>query len=248
MDSSEATNGRPDNVNQKQVAEDFDRLTEVYEDKINEALAFGGQEHGFYIDVKKDHLLRLAKAYFGRTSQLDVLDLGCGIGAYHARLDGKFRQLHGFDVSARSVEVAREKHPSIKYESSDGGVLPYPSDSFDLIFTICVMHHVPTGQWVHFVNEMFRVLKPAGLAVVFEHNPYNPATQYIVRSCEIDKDAVLLRPAKLRKLFKEPGFADINTKTILSVPPIGTALSRLDSMLGYLPFGAQYYLSAVKPE
>jgi SAM-dependent methyltransferase len=233
-------------VTQEQVADDFDRLTDDYEREINESIAFAGMEHSFFIDVKREHLVRLSAERFGDVGRLDVLDLGCGLGAYHAGLEGVFHELHGTDVSAKSVELAALKHPFVNYASFDGRRMSYPDDRFDVVFTICVMHHVPPAQWPAFVAEMKRVLKPSGLALVFEHNPYNPATQYIVKSCPIDKDAVLLKPRKLRVLFGAAGFRDVRTSTILSVPPKGTFLSGLDSLFGRLPFGAQYYLAATK--
>lgn len=233
-------------VTQEQVAEDFDRLTLSYESEINDAIAFAGMEHTFFIDVKREHLVRLAAQHFGDVSRLDVLDLGCGLGAYHAGLENVFQELHGVDVSARSVELAAQKHPFVHYASFEGTQMPYPDDRFDVIFTICVMHHVPPAQWEGFVAEIKRVLKPSGIALVFEHNPYNPATRYIVKSCPIDKDAVLLAPGKLRRLFGDAGFRDVRTRSILSVPPKGALLAGLDSFLGTLPFGAQYYLGATK--
>lgn len=243
---SDVPRQRGSEIKQEQVANDFDKLTESYEDKINDVIAFGGREHGFYIDVKRDHLLRLASAHFEDVSKIDVLDLGCGIGAYHSRLEGRFNILHGIDVSAESIRVARASHPFVKYESYNGGTLPYRDGMFDLAFAICVMHHVPEPEWGMFTTEMLRVLKPGGLALVFEHNPYNPATQHIVRSCDIDKDAVLLRPATSRRLFIDAGFSEVHTRTILSVPPVNEMLGALDNALGRLPFGAQYYLSAKK--
>jgi SAM-dependent methyltransferase len=233
-------------VSQEQVAGAFDALTDIYETRINEAVAFGGREHSFYINVKREAILRLARQKFGDLAALDVLDLGCGIGAYHSGLEGTFRQLYGVDVSAKSIEVAAGQHPFVAYADFDGGRLPYVDAQFDLVFTICVMHHVPTKRWRSFVEEIHRTLRPGGLALVFEHNPYNPATQYIVRTCEIDKDAVLLRPATTRHLFKDAGFVDIQTRTILSVPPTGKVTSEFDRLLGHLPFGAQYYLAATK--
>lgn len=229
------------------VADDFDRVAEDYEKQINSAISFAGMEHTFYIDVKRRQLLKLIGDRFTNMSALDVLDLGCGIGGYHGGLASTFHELHGADVSSKSLEMARRKHPWVHYEGYDGARLPYTDDRFDVVFTICVMHHVPPGHWENFVDEMMRVLRPGGMALVFEHNPYNPATQYIVRTCEIDKDAVLLRPFQLRRLFARSGFGEVRTRTILSVPPKGAVLSGLDGLLGYLPFGAQYYLSAVKP-
>jgi ubiquinone/menaquinone biosynthesis C-methylase UbiE len=234
-------------VTQAEVAKDFDNVAADYEDKINSALAFAGREHTFYIDIKREHILRLARQHFGDVKELDVLDLGCGLGAYHPGLEGKFRELHGIDVSGQSIELAATRHPFVRYSTFDGDKLPYHDGQFSCVFTVCVMHHVPPPQWTAFVAEMFRVTKPGGLALVFEHNPYNPATQYIVKTCDIDKDAVLLRPGLLRRMFADAGFAEVETKTIISVPPAGPFLSGLDLLLGHLPFGAQYYLSAAKP-
>jgi len=243
MDQQPATSSH---VDQQQVARDFDAFAATYEDDINSAIAFAGREHAFYIDIKREHIARLAKQHFGDLKSLDVLDLGCGLGAYHPGLEGKFRELHGVDVSARSIELAALRHPFVRYSTFDGFKLPYADGQFSIAFTICVMHHVPPPQWKSFVAEMYRVIAPGGLALVFEHNPYNPATQYVVKTCDIDKDAVLLRPARLRSLFTQAGFADVLTRTIISVPPAGKVLTRLDSLLGHLPFGAQYYLSATK--
>lgn len=234
-------------VTQKQVADDFDRLAEDYERQIEDSISFSGMEHSFFIDKKREKLVELANRQFGQTGSLAVLDLGCGLGGYHAGLEGVFGSLYGVDVSALSVEKAREKHAYVKYASYDGEHLPYPGNSFDVIYTITVMHHVPPAQWPSFVTEMYRVLKPGGLGLVFEHNPYNPATQYIVRSCEIDKDAVLLKPGKTRQLFKDAGFKNVYTHAMFSVPPKGGFLNAIDHAFGFLPFGAQYYMSATKP-
>jgi len=61
---------------------------------------------------------------------------------------------------------------------------------------------------------------------------YNFATQYIVKTCDIDKDAVLLRPGKLRGMFVDAGFDKVHTRTIIYVTPIGQFLSGVDSVLG----------------
>ncbi|WOF73263.1 methyltransferase domain-containing protein [Parvibaculaceae bacterium PLY_AMNH_Bact1] len=231
---------------QEQVADDFDRVTQDYSQTINDAISFGGSEHSFYIDVKRRHILRLVEEELGSPATQNVLDLGCGIGAYHAGLEGCFRQLHGAEISAKSLSVAKELHPWVQYAHYDGRTLPYPDGQFSVVFAVCVMHHVPPPQWTEFIDEIHRVLVDGGMALIFEHNPYNPATQYVVKSCDIDKDAVLLKPAHLRKMFRDSHFQDVRTRTIISVPPKGGLLSKLDTWLGALPFGAQYYLSARK--
>lgn len=237
---------KPERVTQGQVAEDFDGFADSYEEMINQAVAFAVREHAFYIDVKREHILRLAQQHFANLENLNVLDLGCGLGAYHPGLEGTFRELHGADVSAQSVKLAAARHLFVRYATYDGSHLPYGDGQFSMVFTICVMHHVPPPQWESFVAEAYRVTTFGGLMLVFEHNPYNPLTQYIVKTCDMDEDAVLLRPAKLRRMFRSAGFTDVFTRTIISIPPTGRLLTRIDSLLGNLPFGAQYYLCATK--
>lgn len=233
-------------VTQGQVAEDFDGFADSYETMMNEAVAFTGRNHAFYVDVKCEQILRLAQKHFVDLGSLSALDLGCGLGLYHTGLEGKFHELHGVDVSAQSIKLATARHSFVRYSTYDGRQLPYGDGQFSMIFTICVMHHVPPPKWQSFVAEAYRVTAPGGLMLVFENNPYNPLTQYFMRTREIDKDAVLLRPAKLRRMFAAAGFTDVFTRTIISVPPAGAFLTRMDSLLGNLPFGAQYYLSATK--
>lgn len=42
---------------------------------------------------------------------------------------------------------------------------------------------------------------------------------------------MLLRPAKLRRMFAAAGFTDVFTRTIISVPPSGRVLTTMDSLL-----------------
>lgn len=230
----------------KQIAEDFDAFSLDYEETINKAIAFGGIEHNFYIDVKRDRLVALASEVFSNLKEIVALDFGCGVGSYHPKLRGVFGELHGAEISEKSVEIAKHNNPWVDYCLYDGEVLPYDDASFDFVFAICVLHHVPPEFWNKFMSEVFRILKPGGLALIFEHNPYNPATQYIVKNCEIDKDAVLLNINRLKSLFLENGFRQIGARSILNVPPKGKILKKLDDLLGYLPFGAQYFVTGRK--
>ncbi len=80
-------------------------------------------------------------------------------------------------MSAACIQTARERNASVDYSVYDGQRLPYDDASFDFAYTICVMHHVPPAQWPAFAAEMRRVVKPGGMAAVFEHIPYNPLTR-----------------------------------------------------------------------
>lgn len=234
-------------VTQQKVSDDFDSFVDDYCERIDDAIAFSGFKSDFFVKVKCDYLLRLTAREMGPNSGLNMLDLGCGVGNYHPSLVGQYKSLSGIDVSERSVAYARRHNPAVRYDTYPGGRLPYEDASFDVAFTSCVMHHVPVPQWEEFVGEMRRVIRPGGMAVVFEHNPWNPVTRRIVSTCPIDADAVLLRPSKTRDLFEKAGFQNVRTRSILTIPPVRPFLFGVDETLGLLGVGAQYYLTARKP-
>lgn len=220
----------------------FDAYAASYDDAVNQSLAFLGVKVDYFTRVKAAYMLDLLKGHFGAPDGLHVLDVGCGVGNYHAILGGSVGKLSGVDLSADCLEQAGRRNPGVDYRHYDGTRLPFADDSVDAAMTICVMHHVPTGQWPAFAGEMKRVIRPGGLAVVFEHNPFNPLTRRVVSNCAFDADAVLLRQGKVRDLMQGAGFQDIRTRSILSIPSAGPLTRRIDLQLGRLPFGAQYFV------
>jgi SAM-dependent methyltransferase len=174
------------------------------------------------------------------------LDIGCGIGGTDRYLIDKVRRLHGVDVPDEVVDRARANVPGAVYSSYDGRRLPFADGSFDLAFTINVMHHVPPSQWPLFTREMARVLRPGGLAVVFEHNPYNPLTRHAVRECSFDADAVLLPRRATCNLARAAGLDIVETRYILFTPFRGGLAEWVDKRLGRMPVGAQYYVASRK--
>lgn len=233
-------------VDPAQSAQIFDQHARSYSDEINKSLSKFGAEHDFFTNHKAwliPHLLREAGKI---PSDLDVLDVGCGTANLHAPIRGIFRSISGTDVSAASLEVAAAAHPENAYRLYDGHALPYADSSFDLAFAICVFHHVPPSQWQALAGEMLRVVRKGGQVIILEHNPFNPLTRHIVRTCPLDVDAVLLTPSKVRSLLQAAGGSDVSTRAILNIPPKGKFLQKLDLSVGVLPVGAQYIGRASK--
>lgn len=96
-----------------------------------------------------------------------VLDAGCGKGRYAAIVKQHFptAEVHAVDVSA---EMLRHVPAGIDARVSTIQDLPYPNASFDLVFCVEALEHVPNPQAA--IAEMTRVLKPAGCLVVIDKN------------------------------------------------------------------------------
>jgi SAM-dependent methyltransferase len=236
--------------------QEFDQHKESYRSDIDKAVSFSGQSHDFFTRVKAEYLNDLFSAFqrdpAGSASgdrPLDVLDIGCGHGHIHPYLvEGSVPlRLSAVDVAATVVEEARALNPTVDYKAYEGERLPYADQSFDVAFTIAVMHHVPPPQWPAFLEEMRRVVRPGGMIAIFEHNPINPLTQWIVRTCPIDDNAVLLGSRRLSNLVAQTQFTDVASRYILFTPLDGPGYRKFDKMIGWLPLGAQYYVAARVP-
>jgi SAM-dependent methyltransferase len=235
---------------------EFDSYKDSYRSDIDKAVSFSGQSHDFFTRVKAEYLLSLLRDFRQAdvksaitTQCLNVLDIGCGLGHIHPYLTGANVPLKLFatDVATTVVEEARQMNPSVSYQSYDGKRLPYGDGSFDIAFTIAVMHHISPAQWPAFLKEMQRVVRPRGVIAIFEHNPINPLTQWVVRTCPIDENAVLLGSGRLSQLVLEAHFVDIKRRYILFTPLDGPAYRKFDNFFGWLPLGAQYYVTARVP-
>lgn len=93
-----------------------------------------------------------------------ILDLGCGTGT-SADLFKRIlpeAQWIGLDIE-ESPEVASRSRTGVEFHSFDGINIPFPDESFDLIFSNQVLEHV--RQPVELLKEVRRVLKPEGVMV-----------------------------------------------------------------------------------
>jgi SAM-dependent methyltransferase len=220
---------------------DFNEAKDHYRESIERTIGFAGKGLDFFTEVKAEYLRKVVARRLGEAKAPRMLDVGCGHGLIHPYLRSFGYDLVGAEVAVEVLALARLANPDVPYVGYDGSTLPFSSGSFDLTLAVCVMHHVPPAHWHGFLREMRRVLRPGGLAVVFEHNPINPLTRYVVASNAIDADATLLSARTLRGLMRETGFHAPQTRNILFTPFAHPGFRWLDNRLGWIPFGAQYY-------
>jgi ubiquinone/menaquinone biosynthesis C-methylase UbiE len=229
------------------VSADFDRFSGNYRDETQRSIDFIGQEHDFFVQTKVRHLLRVATRRVGDPKGLKVLDVGCGVGLTDIHLVGHVAGVFGTDISKESIEVAATRVPAATYLAYDGKALPFPDDSFDITFAIGVVHHASPQEWGDLVREMQRVTRSNGLVVVFEHNPYNPLTRKAVRACAFDEGVELLSKTTTTRLMRTSGLDVVDDAYIVFFPWSFPGADRLESLLRWLPLGAQYFVAGRKP-
>jgi len=97
-----------------------------------------------------------------------VLDLGCGTATLTILIKKTQpnTEVIGLDADPQILEIAKSKVANADLDIAlDYGTaieLPYPDNSFDLVFSSMVFHHLTRGNKVRALKEVFRVLRPGG--------------------------------------------------------------------------------------
>jgi ubiquinone/menaquinone biosynthesis C-methylase UbiE len=118
--------------------------------------------------------LRQRTADFARIRPGDaVLDVGCGTGTLVLEVQrrvGKGGRVAGIDPGAEQIARARAKaarrHLPIEFQLGVIEQLPFPDQTFDVVLSTLMMHHLPAPLKRQGLAEIARVLKPGGRLVV----------------------------------------------------------------------------------
>lgn len=157
--------------------------------------------------------------------EFDILDLGCGRGEMVERLAQLgVKRLHGLDFSPAAVKIARarvpaEIAPQIRHGSAtDYG--NYPEASFDVIFMLDVVEHLPPPALAAALENACRWLRPNGRLIIHTFPTLGPHRLYqawLRLRGRHDELAMLDQihcnvqtRASLREVLKCAGFSDLN--------------------------------------
>jgi SAM-dependent methyltransferase len=119
--------------------------------------------------------IRPAVRKLGDLRELSVLDYGCGHGMAAVVFARMGAQVTAFDLSSgylrEGAARARANAALVNFAQADAEHLPFASESFDRIWGNAILHHLDIRQAG---RELFRVMRPGGIAVFCEPWGANP--------------------------------------------------------------------------
>jgi 2-polyprenyl-3-methyl-5-hydroxy-6-metoxy-1,4-benzoquinol methylase len=144
------------------------------------AASFGFQWHRYQKTQLDNDQLRESERHFLAKTALRpadlkgklVLDVGCGMGRFAEVATRWGARVIGVDLSA-AAEVAAKNLADREFTAFQADVfaLPFAPESFDVIYSIGVLHHTPDCEAA--VKALDKYLKPGGLLVVWLYSGYN---------------------------------------------------------------------------
>jgi len=227
------------------MARSFDEVADRYEADLQRGLVLSGESRDFFARGRVEHLAsRLRELGIGVSS---VLDFGCGTGETCPLLQEALaaRRVVGSDLSVESLVLARARLGGDGFEflsaddvSKGGG--------FDLVYSNGTFHHIPPAERLGVMRRIHSWLRPGGLFALFENNPWNPGTRFVMRRIPFDRDAIVVSAPEARRLLGSAGFRPLRTDFLFVFPRALRWFRGLEVRLTRFPLGAQYVVLALR--
>jgi SAM-dependent methyltransferase len=229
------------------MAQYFDQFSHNYKTLLDESLGITGFDTDYFPTAKIKTLARLFPELCKQPTRF--LDFGCGTGSLYPPIKKFFPEATyiGTDLSDKMVQEAQALNggADVFYEMESKR---WRQGAYDIILAANVFHHIPHSEHPKILKELRSLLSHKGKFILWEHNPWNPLTQKIVKDCVFDKDAVLVSPLKSKRLGRKTGFSEMRIVFTTFFPKSLAFMTVLEPWLEWLPLGGQYLLVATNPD
>jgi len=132
-----------------------------------------GTEWEKFSSFSKDEIAEIGDAYFSLLKETDIdensvaLDIGCGTGRWAMYLADKVKYVEAVDPSKAvfsAVKLTKEID-NIRISHCDIDTIPFAEESFDLVYSLGVFHHLPDTQAA--ISKAVNFVKPEGYFLVY---------------------------------------------------------------------------------
>lgn len=164
-------------------------------------------------------------AQFTRYAGQKILEVGVGAGTDFTQWVRAGAQAHGIDLTQEAIDHVQHRLNvyglrAAEVKRADAENLPYPPNTFDLVYSWGVIHHSPNTQKC--LEEIVRVTKPGGRIKIMIYHRYSLVVLYRY-----------LKSAVKGKLFRS--FSDVLFYDVESLGTKGYSFKEVRAMCQHLP-------------
>lgn len=190
--------------------------------------------------------------------KIQVIDLGCGTGAFTRQFKRIFNGLNdycGLDLSLQSLRMATKKSQGIWFCAGDIENCCFKDNVFDVVLFSGVLHHFIDMEPC--MREAYRILRNGGCVLSYDPNIKNPLmwlyrhpSSPFFSNIGITENEHLLSPAEVTSTMEKAGFTNVTThcKSGVTFKYVATELGRFllplynifETLLGLTPLESKY--------
>ncbi len=145
-----------------------------------------------------------------------VLDIGAGECAYTGLIAEQLGAKHVVALDLIRARMLPAKGSirarNLAFVQGNCYELPFPEESFDVVFGDLVLHHLPNLRVV--VSEIRRVLKPTGLYLGLEPNFENPLQSLFFFIRGNSRNEHRLMPRTVYRVFRDGAFSTVEVRYV----------------------------------
>lgn len=146
------------------------------------------------------------------TTNVSILDIGCGAGFLTNHLAQSGYKVTGLDLFSESLSVAKLKDTtqSVNYVQGDALKLPFENETFDVVCMMDFLEHVDDVNSV--ISEASRVLKPNGFCFFHTFNRNFLSWLFVIKGVEwfvkntpqnLHVYHLFIKPTELMSIFEK---------------------------------------------
>ena len=162
-----------------------------------------------------------------------ILEAGCGTGRILIPLTKRGHNIEGFDLSKNMLSELKKKNSKIKTKVGDIEKIPYNDNTFDLVYSITVLIHLPKINKA--IDEMMRVTKKGGYVVFDLSNKTSIWTKLSVLFEPNKKRTTLYTKKDIKKILKNKNYEITGifsyARTFYKIPVLRNFVSFLDDFV-----------------
>ncbi len=142
-----------------------DKQQRMYEQSWSRSLAAGKEQQGnLQVNLKFLEQVDLLKP------DMEILEIGCGVGTVAYELSRKGCRVTGTDISTTAIEYGRGKYPGVDLQVQPAEQLSYADGSFDAVVSFDLLEHLVEVD--EHLSEVNRVLRGGGYYLLGTPNKY----------------------------------------------------------------------------